>query len=201
MDYKANKDYVELIEPLITKLVAISYKMSAHIILNEDDKKKMEHIKTCALLYRELTGDKLKSNNDKVDKKLEIDKQLLADEEFAIDTAINSLDNWNDDKEVTNWFDGDIPSNWFDLDTPGLDDADATQSKEISTVPHFPENKKLQLDNKETVKEEKEISYETDEKLIELCKKNKIRFDELTMQCSIQLQNIQDSFWTTVDVQ
>jgi len=45
-----------------------------------------------------------------------------------------------------------------------------------------------------------EVTYETDPELIEICKANKIKFDELTKVSFEKLNNIQDSFWRTVDV-
>jgi hypothetical protein len=47
---------------------------------------------------------------------------------------------------------------------------------------------------------DEEITYETDPELIEICKINKIKFDELTKKLAEKLNNVQDSFWTTIDV-
>lgn len=65
----------------------------------------------------------------------------------------------------------------------------------------------LSDENKDEIKNEPKtdpkiddkITYETDLELIEICKTNKTKFDELTKQLSEKLNNVQDSFWTTID--
>lgn len=172
------EEYIKHIEPLLIKIIATSYKITAQVPLSEADLKQMENIKKCADLFRELNKDSKdilfldkKCENKNSDTDSDNTKLVLnnTDNEFAFDI---NLDN--------------------DFSLFVDENKNLINCNNNSTDTNSDSNKKE--NNK------KEISYETDPELIEICKKNKILFDEFTKQNYVKLQNIQDSFWSTVDV-
>lgn len=164
-------DYGKAIEPLISKMVAISYKTLTNIPLSESDKRHREYIIECTRMYDNMV------KNDKVMHDNKIEEKISKDE---------------DKKEVYNWFDDEpigLTENWFNDD----DDDDVTDifKENKAIVPH---------EKKEDVKKEDEITFGTNEKLMEIAKNNRIKFDELTKKCNEELKHVNDSFWTVIEI-
>jgi hypothetical protein len=163
-------EYSRAIEPLITKMVAISYKTLVNIPLSESDKRHMEYILECAKMY-----DNMASN----------DKVIHEEKKVEQKEKENKAYNWFDEIPDT------IPENWFKDDTDEIPDI-FTDSRELTVHNDF-------KDKKEEKKED-EITFETNEQLMEIAKNNKIKFDELTKKCTEELKNINDSFWTVIEI-
>lgn len=167
--------YIKLIEPLIIKMVAISYKITVDIPLSDEDKLQIENIKKCATLFNELNkgrGNILIEQNEENKNISGEDSNLISDSNSNLHSDSNSNLNVDPDFDFSLFVDDNKSIINFQ--------PESTNTKEDKT--------------------ENEISYDTDPELIEICKSNKIKFDEYTKQDFIKLQNIQDSFWRTTDV-
>lgn len=169
-------DYGKVIEPLITKMVAISYKTITKIPLSESDKRHMEYIIECAKMYNNMTS------NDKVMNEKKVEEKKI--EEKNVNGKEKDTYNWYDDEPAI------IPDDWFkdDVEIPDI----FSDSREI--IVHDDSK-----DKKEDKKED-EITFETNEQLIEIAKNNKIKFDELTKKCNEELEHVNDSYWTVIEI-
>ncbi len=165
-------EFSGIVEGLLIKLIAINYKINDDLPLNKSDREQMEIIKRCASLYNTLNSSlKLKKYEDKNDADVKLGNMY-----GIFDTANDSDDLGADD---------------FSGFSDYSDQSDNSGEVKI--------NIKTDTKVEEPVIDEP-ITYETDPELIEICKENKIKFDELTKKLLINLNTVQDSFWTTIDV-
>ncbi len=172
-------NFTGITEPLLIKMIAINYKITEDMPLNANDKEHMKIIRRCAELYNNLN------------------------EKIKIDTGRNKYKNNSDTPfgEMHDLFDmengfGDVGVDDFSGYSDYSDLSDVSGETKIDTIKD-PKSEEKKIN--ELIIEEP-ITYETDPELIEICKENKIKFDELTKKLLIDLNTVQDSFWTTVDV-
>jgi hypothetical protein len=165
------ESYTKLIEPLLIKMVATNYKVTSGIELSEEDLVQMDYIKQCVDLF-------LKLNKD-------TGVPLFRGKNG------NNSNNDNSNNEKTR--EPEIMEKTITMDNPFEVDSQLDFNSFVD------ENKSIVVfNNKEN--DEVELSYETDPKLIEICHNNKVMFDEFTKNDTIKLDNLQDSFWKTIDV-
>ena len=69
-----NMDYGKAIEPLISKMVAISYKTLTNIPLSESDKRHREYIIECTRMYDNMVKNDTVMHDNKIEEKISKDE-------------------------------------------------------------------------------------------------------------------------------
>lgn len=191
MEESYSKDYIKRTEKLLTTIVAISYKISTKIPLSKNDLEQIEHITKCANLYKELNKNKC---DDDVGKEESVKNDNVKNDNKYLVTDTNISD-------ITNHSLPDTVSNkCTDIVVSDIADTSTEVDPFFDFSMFVDENRNIINFPKEDDKKEDEITYENDPELIEICNANKIKFDELIKQNIIKLDNIQNSFWGTIDV-
>ena len=165
------ESYTKLIEPLLIKLVATNYKVTSGIELSKEDLIQMDYIKQCVKLFLELN----KENG------------------VPLFRGQNG-DTSNEEKIREKTREPEIMEKTMTMDNPFEVDSQLDFNSFVD------ENKSIVVfNNKEN--DEVELSYETDPKLIEICHNNKVMFDEFTKNDALKLNNLQDSFWSIIELE